>query len=785
MSKSKAGSGGLKTFFLYNIEKLILGVSLILLGLFFYLGLSSEKFDKSPDGLVQDANQATSYIEQESNWKNIEAYRHGDVEVVDRVEQASSPIDPSKYKISGLSMVPKVMQLRMDPPLPEIKEVEAHVLRAAVIVRSNQKNVSDSILALPLARVKADPDAKKRLGNTRGMAMGGGDPGDDDMDDMMFGGAPNRGGNRRTVKEKDPQEDAEVDAWWGLPGVQVADGGGVRPKSVASASDIALTRNIVVVNALIDHKKLWKVFEKTLSSSLGYYPKRDLPRYDYLQVERREIKDGQPSEWKDVSTWVNFDQANLFPNSFTSAPEVVPPENYDQVLTNAIPPIIGLDYTNAVLQSKLSKRVFKVPEEETGLATTDLLAGKKDVNAEEQMKLNRDGTGIRREKKGLSGRGGRGGMGGMGGGGYGSSSYGSSDGMGMYGRNAGDGRSSSDLTEYEEMANITVEPTSEYKQIRFFDMSVMPNNQATYEYRMRVWIADPNNADEKAISGMQDFGGMDGMDGMGGMGGMRGGRGPKGEEKKVFKKTKIDFTMQDQTVRNRLKRAREAGEVGAKEFFVSEVYDKAKGPVEIKVPTGEEYLRYDRPTEWSDPIRVSVEGPVPEFYAEKIEEPRTARVGSVEIPVDEMKAEIVTSVESPEYKGTHIAAKRFFAVGDLINFDEPVTIMHPVTQSIHFLEDFDFRSNGVLIDIMGGGRLEVSRNDPMQYELPGETLIMDADGDFEISNDIDDLEKAREALRLPDEKAEFGGKKAARRAEEEKMEMMGGGRGSRGGRRGR
>ena len=78
---------------------------------------------------------------------------------------------------------------------------------------------------------------------------------------------------------------------------------------------------------------------------------------------------------------------------------------------------------------------------------------------------------------------------------------------------------------------------------------------------------------------------------------------------------------------------------------------------------------------------------------------------------------------------------------------------------------------------MGGERLDVSRNEPIQYDLPGETLIMDSAGDFIISNDIEDLVDARHALRLPDEKAEYGGKKAARRAEQEAAEMMRGGGG--------
>lgn len=784
MKNSKAGSGGIKTFFLYNIEKLILAVSLILLALFFYLGMSSDKFEKSPDNLISDANQATSYIESDSNWKEIALYRKGDVAVVERVKAAAAPVDASNYKVPGLSMVPKALQLRMDPPLPVVQDVEAHVLRTAVIVQNKQNNFEDPILKLPLARAKQDPDDKRRSPMMGSMGYGG-----DDMEEMMGGyggGPPGRSGrNKKKAKvEKDPQEDAEVDAWWGLPGVQEAMAGGVRPKTVAAAgSDIALTRNVVVVNALVDHKSLWKQHEKTLSSSLGYYPKRDLPKYDYLQVERREVKDGQPGEWADISAFVNFDQAELYPSSFTSAPEVVPPENYDQYLTNAIPPILGTDYANVAIHSKLSKRVFKVPEnEDEGVATADVLEGRKELEKPERGMLNPDGTGMRRTKKGLGGRGGGGyggGMGGMGGygggmeGGYGDEMGG---GYGGYGMRTGDGRSSSDLTEYEELADPVLEPTSDFKQIRFFDMSVSPSKSAVYEYRMRVWVADPNNADENANTGGMDEHGGGGMDeyggGMGGPGIMLGNR---DEEKKVYKKTKINFTMQDQSVRNRIKRGREEGDLREKVYYVSEVYEGAKEPVEIKVPKGEEYLRFARPTRWSDAIKVSVEGPSAEFFAQRVAEPRTAKVGTTEIPVEEPKAEIVTSVEDSKYQGAIIAAKRLFSIGDLLNFTEPVTILHPVAQSIHFVEDANIHSNGVLIDVMGGERLDVSRNEPIQYDLPGETLIMDGDGNFIISNDIEDLKDARHALRLPDEKAEYGGKKAARRAKEEADEMMRGG----------
>lgn len=778
MKKSNTGSGRIKMFFLYNIEKLILLASLILLGLFFYLGLSSEKFEKTPDNLISEANQATSFIESESNWQEIAKYRQGDVAVVDRVEAASAPVDSSNYQIPGLSMVPKALQLRMDPPLPKIQDVEAHVLRAPVIVQNKQKNFEDPILRLPLAMAKADPDSKKKSA-----MMGSMGPTGDEMEEMMMGmgrGRTGRGarGRNKSKVEKDPQIDAEVDAWWGFPEVQEVLQGGIRPKTVAAAgSDMALTRNIIVVNALVDHKSLWKQHEQTLSSSLGYYPKRDLPRYDYLQVERREIKGGQAGAWSDISAFVNFDQAELYPSSFTSAPEVVPAGNYDQYLTNAIPPILGMDYASAVIHSKLTKRVFKIfDDEDEGVATADVLEGKKELEKNEHAMTNQLGEGVRRRKKGLAGNGG-GGFGGYGGdmmGGY-ESGMGGEYGMG-YGTRNGEGRSSSDLREYEEVAKSIAEPTSDFKQIRFFDMSVTPSRNAVYEYRMRVWVADPNNADEKAGGGgMDDFGPgeMYEMMGMGGSGLKLGNK----DQPKVYKKTKINFTMQDQSVRNRIKRGRYEGELGERVYFVSEVYEGSDEPVEIQVPKGAEYLRFARPTQWSDTVKVAVKGGSAEFFAQKIAQPRTARVGEIEIPVEESKAEIVTKIEDTQFQGTHLAAMRLFSVGDLMNFTEPVTIMHPVSQSIHFVEEAEVQSDGVLIDVMGGDRLEIARNAPIQYDLPGETLIMNSDGKFIISNDIEDRQDARHALRLPDEKSEFGGKKAARRAEQEAAEMLRGGGG--------
>ena len=759
MVTSKGRSGGIKNFFLLNVEKLILGVSLALLGLFFYMGMSSEKFDKTPDKLVAQSNQATSYIESNNAWDKIADFRQGDVKVIDRVKRADAPVDPTPYRIAGLSMVPKALGLRLDPPLPEVKDIEASVLRATVILRNTQRGREDPILRLPIAMAKSDADATM-LQSTDEMEM--------DEQDVGLGRALRRRGREN---DRDPQLEAEVDGGSGLPVSQVAMQGGIRLDSLSSDDNMALKRNIVVVNALVDHKTLWKLQEKTLSSTLGYFPIRDLPRYEYLQVEKREIKAGQPGEWSDISTFVNFDQAGLYPASFTSAPEVVPPESYDPAITNAIPPIVGVDYASLVLHSKLQKRVFKVPEElNQGVAASALLEGTEQMRDPDNVMSNPDGTGIRRQKAGI----------GVIGGNQSNNMQMGMDGMqGNYGsgtRNIGDGRSSSDLTEYIRLSNPTLEPISDFKQIRFFDMSVPTNKNAVFEYRIRLWVADPNHTDGQGMPQLDQFAQNDAMDAGMGMGGPRIGQGKDEDEKKIYEKTEINFTMQDQSVRNRIKRAREVGELGAKEYFVSEIYEGEEEPTEIKVPKGEEYLRYARPTKWSAPVKVTVGGGSSEFYAQGIAEQRKSKVGSFEIPVEEPKAEIVTAIEDPAYQGATIAAKRLAATGDLLNYSEPITVMHPVTQSIHFVEEMDIRSNGVVLDIMGGDSLDMPQVEGMNYDLPGETLVMSKDGKFVVSNDMEDVEESRHALRLPDQSNRIGGKKAAKRRKREMEDAEGGGR---------
>ncbi len=770
MKFPKIDGPSIKNFLLYNVEKVIFGISFILLALFFWLGFNAEKYDESPDSLVSESEKASSFITKASNWELIEEYRKGDTGIPERIANASEPVDSSNYKIAGLSMIPKMLQLRTDPPLPVVGEMEAHVIRATVAVKQENQTELDQLLQLPVAKRQVDPDEEENsMSSMMEMQMMQNEQMEMDMASMMGmdmegPGARKKKKKKKKDKNKDPQETAEVDAWSGVPGVQEAVAGALRPGriGISPSNTMALKRNVVVVNGLVEHRKLWKEQEQVLSNSVAWYPKRDLPRYEFLQVEKRTIgADGKPTEWKDVSEWINFDQAELNPGSFVSGPEVVGPWNFDRNLTNAIPAMLGVDYRDFVLHSKLQPRVFKkVEKEEKTSDALNALSGIKSKEDEEGAYDSRFNRGGRRQKGTLVQGGSMGMMMDMGPGadmmGAGMMDPGMMMGS-MFGMR-GDGRSSSDMTEYAKLTDPTMEPESDYKAVRFFDMRVAPVKTTKYEYRVRLWLADPNTTDPEATrGGMAEIPDMSDMDPM-----MMGGMGRGKDKEKPLVKTDINFTMQDQQVRDRLKLAREEeDENGDPIFFVSEFYDGQDMPTEVMVPKGFEYLRFARPTKWSEPVSVTVGGTEPKFYAESVDPPRTVGIGDTEVPIEEPKVAMIAEIENPDLgKGRFdMAGKKEFSIGDLMNFAEPVTILHPVAMSVHFLEKGDFKTESTLIDVMGGDRLGLPRNDPTQYSLPGESLVMRPDGQFIVTNDIEQRTEARHALRLPDEKAEYGKRK--------------------------
>jgi hypothetical protein len=89
--------------------------------------------------------------------------------------------------------------------------------------------------------------------------------------------------------------------------------------------------------------------------------------------------------------------------------------------------------------------------------------------------------------------------------------------------------------------------------------------------------------------------------------------------------------------------------------------------------------------------------------------------------------------------------------GSVLNDKATVEIAHPVDLNFREMKDYEFKSDAVVIDIRGGGRLPKSkRRDDDELRAPGEFLIMKWNGELEATNELDDLDAYRKTLFVDD-----------------------------------
>ena len=212
------------------------------------------------------------------------------------------------------------------------------------------------------------------------------------------------------------------------------------------------------------------------------------------------------------------------------------------------------------------------------------------------------------------------------------------------------------------------------------------------------------------------------------------------------------------------------------DYYVSEFQKTADGAeelVEIPVPKMRPDLRFSRPTEWSDPVDVSIKTQPDPVLAGKIRLPRTIKIGNKQLADGEPVTEVVPSVWSKKYNAALPARKQAFRA-DALDFSADIHVLNPVTWQVHVMEDAPIISHAVVVDMLGGEELPLSRNELMRHHLPSEMLIMNADGTFMVANEMNDKAKYKQALLEEDDTVEVGGQKAERQRRKETEAMRGG-----------
>lgn len=772
MMKPDFSKDGLKRFFLYHAEKIILGVSVLLMGLFFWLGFNAQPFkEKSPSDLASMAGQAEQYIAKADSWDQIREVdaRKGETDLVKRIQAGNEAIEVASYPFGFWSIRAKTLSTRKDPQLVSAQDLVAtHFIAPLFFTPSNLSSdveAKDPLSEFPLVSDEASDD-----GNQRKRPGRDGDDGDAGSNKLGRGGLPPAGPQDQGSPRRDEAKAAQ-EVGGRVLAIHQKTIPGVRPPKwqISNSSEQVLLEDVVVVTGLVNVKQLKQNFVESFSDAVGYLPSRDKPVFKYLEVQRAEVSDVEP-KWVDISEQISrLNSATptkllTMPEAeYPSAPEVVDPSCYDPVVTQPIPAFTQFDYRKIANHPTLP---FRKPEK--------LLEEKK---AETLTNIFGDGDGD------------------------------GNDGEGSEESSAeekGPSRLGSDTSKYVDALHSR-KLKSDFKLVRFFDLSRKEPGKS-YQYRVRLWVSDPNNVNADSDSG--DAGGNLGVAGRDGKssrgrrpskpskGGMlsgggsegavggfgegpergesrdggearggeprggqpeRGGGGSEGTEDEDAGYDAVELTPQmlQPEVRARLTAVEKKPDPKDRNKFNYSIQEPGYDAL-VQVPKGKDELRFCRPTSWSEPVKVTIDAlPRGDVIAGSVEPPRSIRVGTFELIDGEPIIELVVAPWDRALRSMLPGRKKAYR-GEALDFLSPAHVLNPVSWLVHKLENAPVFSQAVMVDLMGGNELALPRDDMMRYHTAAEILVMEPDGSLKVSNDLADRTKFKQALLLPDDPSEFG-----------------------------
>ena len=309
--------------------------------------------------------------------------------------------------------------------------------------------------------------------------------------------------------------------------------GGIYPEAAMYGYPVQDTTNTiardvasVTLMAVVPFQKQIDEFDKKLSTSLDYDPKRDFPSYLAFRVQRADVTELDPATESDKLPWQNLGSpetkvlaellgtetpAGITPGLYAGVPpEVVDPNYLSEVLTLPAPPYLQRDLWDLLTHPDvpLYTGANYTDTTLTGGAAAATPAGDDDVPSVPMMRTGAAGGGMPGGPGGGDGGygPGRGGIGGgmrgaFGGGRGGSASEGMPGGGGRGGYSptrTGGGysamRGGEDGGGYGgAYGSAQTYTPPKYQLIRFIDTHVERGHK--YRYRIRVYLHDPNHPD--------------------------------------------------------------------------------------------------------------------------------------------------------------------------------------------------------------------------------------------------------------------------------------------------
>lgn len=452
-------------FFSSHLEKVVLGIVMLLFVVFVYSGFSLESLGErqTPKALSQAADRSESYY-QDNTWEGI----NGEKGVKDKKQPptdhlaraqniqtatqssayaAIKPLMPSN-KPSGIK--------REDPELLAPIEVETSVVVAAISTAMADNDI-DLLAELENSemRIKKVRKRKKKSKKMTDAQLAASFGMEDEVftdDSMASGGGPDIAG--------EGEEELAIAADRTYPGFRP-------PGGTFEAS--AKNKVIVVVKALVPYRQQWEKYDQTLMDAMHYVRGRDFPQYDHFELQRAEVPADPNAElkWRTVSNTF-FEQRRSTNRDAAWAGtggEVSDPRFVNAALTMPIPPIMMRDPAEFALHSKVPRYIENDPTEEDAAEEEEAT-----MSIEELLESSLDNPGAFEEPAEEEGSGQFGFMGGM--------------------ESAPAGPASSSNSQG---------PNSDYLLIRSFDMRDLEIGKK-YRYRVRVRLEDVNHPKDPRLT---------------------------------------------------------------------------------------------------------------------------------------------------------------------------------------------------------------------------------------------------------------------------------------------
>jgi len=687
----------IKDLFIQHVEKIVLGVFVLFSLLLVYQALKIESFEKQPEKLRTDANNVAQQVDVNHN-EEIIPLRKPKEDILARTNAAQTPVDPSVYAIKEpwVRRSNDIEFKRQDPTIFPPTDLIAKGVVRSLAIRSNEPEYA--LLEKDYAEflLPEDQGRRPRGGGrgARGNAMRGEfgvdyDMGVSDMVDIARGRGE-RGPNAEVIEQPNWFAEPEIKESLYSPPPNLTD---FRDARVEQYPVPQIARFVAGV-AVLPHGKIYQAYRKALEvESADYRPMdRDTPKYWNFQVQRADVTNKSVDQLTERD-WVDR-RDRAFHTKLAAlywagvAPELVPVDYRDSLITTWIPPVLMDEYASFTMHPKIptltqmeieeieNTEELRVTDPNSIFAQDGTITGVNIAGPEFSMADPIDNE-----------------YGGRMGGGY------QTENRSMYG-----------------YTGIETQP-AEYKLVRFYDMAIGNDPQAPkmgrkYVYRVRISVNDPNFPSDPVLQPKTSSLAPD-----------------------VYSRVSELIAKAEKIFQEKTSKRERFDPSTIREFERWSDWSEPSNPVHL--PTGNGYLA--GPVSGADTAMLTFQDrTVP--YEKK---PATAKMV---VTTYEPSVQTKVSLEIDVFEGSVLSAEKVKEESDRPSVategegEKGVVVIDPFTLAAHSLDSVSIKSRNTVVGIDGGRPLQIVEDEDIMTQ-PGLILIADEDGKLRLSQELDDLQQ--------------------------------------------